>query len=196
MFGQPEEVNSTTWVPGLRSVLPCTLLDVRANTRGSKGLWCRTVCDKCLHIGGGWSDCGFVGKHQCFKSDVGGNRKPVEGMQQWCDAGELGKIENKTSRCILDLLQGSQVTHWADLPGVSCSTPVLRWQEKIIVTSATRIDSKTPEISDFRQAELRTNLSCRISKIGQKLSSVEKFQSRAHTVWMKARIDLVPTFTF
>lgn len=86
----------------------------------------QNIIDKCLHIGGGWSDYGFVGKHQCFKSDVGGNRKPVEGMQQWCDAGELGKIENKTSRCILDLLQGSQVTHWADLPGVSCSTPVLR----------------------------------------------------------------------
>lgn len=52
----------------------------------------------------------FVDKHRCFKrkkSVANHYRKSVEGIQQWDNVGELGKVENKACGCILYQLQRS-----------------------------------------------------------------------------------------
>lgn len=37
--------------------------------------------------------CSFSEEYQCFQSDAGSYRKPVEGTLQWCDMGGLGRLE-------------------------------------------------------------------------------------------------------
>lgn len=36
-----------------------------------------------------WTVFGFAGKRECFRSDAGSCRKPVEGMQQWLNVTQL-----------------------------------------------------------------------------------------------------------
>lgn len=52
----------------------------------------------------------FLGNHQCFKSDAGSYRKPIEGTQCWDDVGVLWEIENKLNIWILSPFQGFDAT--------------------------------------------------------------------------------------
>lgn len=57
---------------------------------------------KCLKICGHLSIFVFVGKHWSFKSDEVSYRKPVAGIQQWIDVGEVEEVQNKLCSCMLD----------------------------------------------------------------------------------------------
>lgn len=81
---------------------------------------CRAGCDKCYQAGESWSVFGCIDKHQCFISDTGSYRKLGERMEQLDGVGE--------NNCAVASGSVARV-RWraeADLPGVSCSSPVLR----------------------------------------------------------------------
>lgn len=78
---------------------------VKSSARRLVGTQCRVGCEGCFKMGGCWSVFGFVGKCQCFKSDAGGYRKPVEGAWQWCCVGEFKEVENELCSCFLDQQQ-------------------------------------------------------------------------------------------
>lgn len=60
----------------------------------------------------------------CFNPDAESLGDPVREKQQYCDVGELVKVEHK-SFCILHQIQGYSGIQ----PGVSYSTPTSKWQE-------------------------------------------------------------------
>lgn len=68
---------------------------------------------------------GFVGKQECFISDAGGYRKPVEGMELWDGVGDPGEVEELSFDCILIQFGVQRQTY---LPGVKYSSLVSRGQ--------------------------------------------------------------------
>jgi hypothetical protein len=62
--------------------------------------------EQSLKVGRGSSSCCLVGKYHGLVVDTNVDWKPMECAEEWCDMGEIGKVEHEAGCRVLDQLQG------------------------------------------------------------------------------------------